>query len=60
MNRILLVALLAAVLPGCQLFVDFDRDLLDGGDDGGGSGMRVSARVSDGGVADGDVDDADH
>lgn len=55
MKRFALLCLLAAPLSGCQAFVDFDRDLLDGGD-GGGSSMRV-AHITDAGVPPDATDD---
>lgn len=45
MIRILLASLF--LLSGCQLFVDFDRDLIDGGPEGGSGSALIE---SDAGV----------
>lgn len=47
----LVPVLFLLLLGGCQRFVDFDRDLLDGGD-GGGSSARLAADPLDGGTPD--------
>lgn len=52
MKLCLVLSLVSVLLGGCQAFVEFDPDLLDGGDASKSLGEVGASDALDGGVAD--------